>query len=55
VAEPVMVVPLTSPEVSTRTSRVFEAPAPRVPTEQVTFPDPALEQSVPEALMAERS
>src|SRR5580692_1538481 len=49
VAEPVMAVPWARVPVSTRISRVLEAPSARLPTEQLTFPEPADEQLVPEA------
>ena len=55
VAEPVMEAPLGRPVVSTSTSRVAEVPAARVPIEQVSLPDPAFEQLVPEAAMPARS
>ena len=49
VAEPVMVVPLVSPVVSTNRLRVSEAPSANVPMEQVTLPEPSVEHEVPEA------
>ena len=46
---------MARPLVSTSTSRVSEAPATRVPIEQVSWPELALAQLVPEAAMPARS
>ena len=54
-ADPVMATPVARPVVLTSTSRVSEAPAARFPIEQVTLPDPADEQLVPDAAMPARS
>ena len=50
-----MVVPLTSPLVSTNRLRVSELPLARVPMEQVTLPEPSAKHEVPEADMAAKS
>ena len=51
-ADPVMATPVARPVVLTSTSRESEAPAARFPIEQVTLPDPADEQLVPDAAIA---
>ena len=55
VADPVMTTPLARPLVLTNTSRESEAPSTRFRSGQVTLPDPADEQLVPDAAMPARS
>src|ERR1700722_3915103 len=55
VAEPEMVTPVARTVVLTSTSRVSEAPALRVPMEQVILPEPGDEQLVTDAAMSVRS